>query len=196
MSYQPNIPVATDDPSVSQSTIQSNFGTINTAFSVNHVALGSGGSQGKHNFVEMPNQGSAPTTISGEGTLYTKAVSDHASTASQLFYTQDASGKEYQLTRTLTAPFASFSANPGWSFLPGGLLIQWGTNTSASGTTITFPVSFSSACYSVQMTVTQNTTNRHFAYARSTSMTSFVTTQLDSGGSAETNTFSWIAIGK
>lgn len=200
MSYYPNIPAASDDPSVSQGEIQTNFATINTAFALNHVPLGTGaGSAGKHNFVEMPVQSSAPTTINGEGTLYTKSVTDHATTSSQLFYQPDTSTPSayvYQLTRTI-APGSqtTFATNPGWSFLPGGMLIQWGTNTCASGTTISFPVTFSTACYSVQMTVAQNTTNRHFAYARSTSTTGFTTTQLDSGGSGETNTFSWIAIG-
>ena len=65
MSYFPTIPAATDDPSVSQSSIQTNFGTINTAFALNHVALGTGGSAGKHNFVEMPNQSSTPVSAGG-----------------------------------------------------------------------------------------------------------------------------------
>lgn len=206
MSYFPAIPAATDDPSVSQSAIQTNFGTLNTAFALNHVALGSGASQGKHNFTEMPVQTLNPETISGEGTLFTKTVSDHSVNGSQLFYMPDANstmtpGDVYQMTRTIHANYSTFANQTGsnfsgWTFLPGGLLMQWGTFTGASGSSVSFPVTFSSAVFSIQMTVFQNTTNRHFAYARSVGLASFTTTQLDSGGSAESNTFSWLAIGK
>jgi len=197
MTYLPNIPAATDKPSTSQGQIQGNFQAINTAFSLNHVSLGSGAAAGKHKFVEMPNQSSTPATLSGEGTLYTLS-----SSGSQLNYVADNQPTDlYQMTRTIHASYSTFANqtgtnSSGWTFLPGGLLMQWGTFTGASGSTVTFPVTFSSAVFSVQMTVFQNTTNRHFAYARSVGLASFTTTQLDSGGSAETNTFSWISIGK
>ena len=146
MGYAPNIPAANDNPSVSQGQIQTNFGVLNTSNNVNHVTYSTTG-QGKHKFVEMPNQGSIPTPlVAGEGTIYTKSVGG----VSQLFYTPDNSGNEYQLSRSVTADFPSLGANPGWTYLPGGLLLQYGTVTSPGGSgTITFPVPYTNIPYSV-----------------------------------------------
>lgn len=73
--------------------------------------------------------------------------------------------------------------NPGYTRLPSGLIIQWGYRGSAGTTTITFPISFTTACFSVQQTGTSN-----WGIAYSCGKTSFV---LSNGGSAAY----WIAIG-
>jgi hypothetical protein len=161
MSYFPNIPAATDDPSVSQSAIQTNFGTINTAFALNHVALGSGGSQGKHNFVEMPVQGATPTTIVGEGTLYTLSA-----TGSQLNYVADNNATDlYRMTRAIHASYPLFGVNTnnyngvganftgGWTFLPGGILLQYGKVLVTSSTqAVAFPVVFTGIPFTMSFT--------------------------------------------
>ena len=190
--YTTGIPTTNQSLGQTQQVIQDNFTLLNTTVSVNHVAMNSSGA-GKHRFIQMPRQAAIPAgLVANDGTIYTKV----ANSASQIFYSPDNSGNEYQLTRTISASFATFSTDPGWCFLPGGMLMQWGTNTSASGATISFPTAFTSAPYSIQCTIFQNTTNRHFVYARSSTNANFVTTQLESGGSAETSTFSWIAIVK
>jgi len=33
-------------------------------------------------------------------------------------------------------------ATPGYTFLPGGILLQWGLNGTAGNTSTTFPVAF------------------------------------------------------
>jgi len=209
MTYLPNIPAATDKPSTSQGQIQGNFQAINTAFALNHVSLGTGAAAGKHNFVEMPNQLATPTTVSGEGTLYTLSVTSAPFAAqSQLAYVSDNNPTEiYQLTRGIHSKFSLFSTNTkydtiagidffgGWTFLPGNLLLQYGTVTCPSGTVVPFPVTFTMAVYSVQVTPNQNTGNRHNAYSRIPGLTSFTTSQLDGSGSSETSTIAWWAIG-
>lgn len=167
--YYPSIPASTDNPSNSQGQIQTNFGTINTAFSVNHTPLTNSTNQGLHTFVGMPFLSSPPTTVPGEGAVYTESA-----TGTQLAYVSDnnqtgspsAVPDVYQLTRTIHASYPSFGSygafgtvttnytmNAGWTFLPGGLLLQYGSVVSNLATpqikpdtiVVTFPVVFTTA---------------------------------------------------
>lgn len=74
-------------------------------------------------------------------------------------------------SNTLTLGTSSI-ANPGYSRLPNGLLMQWG-NVSANATTgtVTFPVAFS-AVYSMQVTSSSNTVGNTLAAVTSLSTTS------------------------
>ena len=208
MSYLPNIPQASDNPSVSQGDLLGNFQSLNTAFNLNHVSLGSGGSAGKHNFAELVNQASVPTFMSSEGGLYTKAVEG----VSQLFYSPDATANEYQLSRVISASFPLFGLNTnnynsvgtkftgGWTFLPGGMLLQYGTfdngslSIPTSGTVI-FPVSFTATPYTIFLTLLgNNSTHTDSIEVQKTGVgnTSFLWTY--SGGSNFTG-FYWEAKG-
>lgn len=183
MAYTNNIPTASQFISVSQPLIQANFQELDTYTQVDHVALNAT-NQGTHNKVSFFEQAADPGVAGTFTELYTKNVA-----GKPRLFIQNTDGI-YQLSGVNPVSAAS-----GYTWLPGGILMQWGTNTSASGAIITFPVAFSGVPYSVQCTVFQATTNRHFVYVRAQSASGFTTTQLDSGGSGETNTFSWIAIG-
>ena len=127
MSYNNAIPQATDDPSASQPQILANFEEIATLIAVNHVAFNDS-DQGKHAFLQMPEQSSAPATAANEGGLYTKEISS----ATQLFYREESSGNELQLTNAL------LGAAVGYFEVPGGILVKWGNGSFASGATVTF----------------------------------------------------------
>jgi hypothetical protein len=47
-------------------------------------------------------------------------------------------------------------AAPGYQRLPGGIILQWGRATAGTGS-VTFPVAFSSACYSVTYAIDTST---------------------------------------
>ena len=125
---------------------------------INHVAFGDP-NQGKHKFMQMPEQSAAPTTAVNEAALYSK-VDPSSPAESAIFYRQENSGNEYQLTTSHKANFAQFGqSNPGWSFLPGGLLIQYGTynqSSSSSGTAVVFPTPFNGVPYSIQLTINRD----------------------------------------
>lgn len=161
--YSRDIPATNNNPSEDQPDMAINTNSIDDLLSQDHfnfnVANG-----GIHKQVRMPQRGGNPGTIPAgliaqEGTIYTKQVtSEGVSTETGLFYTPDTSTNEYQLTRPITAKFASFGTNAGtdtsgWTFLPGGLILQYGlkSTVSASGTatTITFPVAFTSTPFSI-----------------------------------------------
>lgn len=152
MSYTTNIPVIGQSLGASRPGINSNFQYINTWAKQNHYFNETNG--GRHKFVELPNQGTVPPAVSrigNEVTLYGK--SDGA--VSQLWLVRDASGTEIQLTSGSNAPVNNFN---GYSFLPGGILIQWGFIPNGSGTsgTTNFNINFKTSQYNVQLLLARN----------------------------------------
>lgn len=182
MAYNSDIPEASDDPSQSQGQILANFQALNTFLSVNHVALNDG-DQGKHKFVQMPEQGSAPATAANEGALYTKAVSG----VTQLFFREESSGSERQLTSSFSA------ATNGTLTIPGGLLIQWGlasaVNTSSN---INFNTAFGGVPYNVQCTLRRGDLNSRFVYVRDSGLTA---SKFNIQTNAGTTDLYWWAVG-
>lgn len=158
MTYQARPNPSGDTLVASRDQIRTNFELIQTQFEQNHVSIAN---DGKHKFLQLPDQSSAPTTALNEAGFYAKAVSG----VSQLFFRGENNGSEYQLTKGTSGvdpDIATFAVNTGpdqsgWTFLPGGLIMQYGYKIlpTTSGT-ITFPKSFTSAVYSLQITVQRN----------------------------------------
>lgn len=146
MAYNPNIPQATDQISVSQADLLNNFIALSTFLNVNHVDFASA-DQGKHKFVSFPQQASSPATSGTEVALYCKVSS---LTGNPELYFRDASSSS-------DIEFTSFGNSvDGWTRFPSGILIKWG-NVSANGATaINFPVGASipvfTAVFSAQAT--------------------------------------------
>lgn len=186
MTFQPNIPLATDLISVSQTDIKNNFSAIGTTFDVNHVDFNASGA-GKHKFAEFPNQGSDPVGAGNEMTLFSKLIAG----ASQLFYKRNNAVTSFQLTGA--DPLAA--AN-GSTFLPGGLILKWGTYTLAAGTNST-PVVFAGGAFPTNcfsLTITGNITNN-----KSMPSYSGLTTVGFNGNKTDVGfatTYTYIAIGK
>jgi len=160
LSYYSNIPNVSNNPANDVPLMQTNSASLQTLIDVDHVDF-SNNNYGKHSQVTMPVQAAIPSGRIGlTGTVYTKTVATYtANNESTLFYTPDTSGNEYQLTRTIAAKGASFGTNPGWTFLPGGLLFQFGNITLgvSSNTAVVFPVAFVSSVYSVVNTLLNGT---------------------------------------
>lgn len=148
--YTRGIPFLTHDPSNDQPPMQTNTNSVDDLIDVDHYSFGENFGGG-HRQVQMPVLGAIPSgLISGEGTLYTKTSGE-----SSLFYSPDATTNQYQLTRTITADYSKFagdvaivcsggsgSGTGGWTFLPGGILLQYGLIVFKTQTAITFPTSF------------------------------------------------------
>lgn len=138
MSYQNDIPQATDRLKDSQSDILDNFAEIETFVTVNHVDFGSA-DQGKHKWVTFPVQGSAPAFSTGEEGLYNLPYNNTASTVNELFIHKQLSTGTADIP--FTASILSQNATPtslaaGWSYLPSGLLIKWGSASGTGTTTV------------------------------------------------------------
>lgn len=150
MAYQPNIPTGSVPLNQDYLNLKGNFQSIDSQFLVDHVPLTSvtplTDPNGYHQFVHLvpfstttsnpPNNYPAttvPAATPGFGQLFSAEIADGFSTDTSLYFLSGG-GRLTQLTRNFTiAPNSN-----GNTFLPGGLVIQWG---SGSGT-ITFPRAF------------------------------------------------------
>ncbi len=134
MPYTPNIPQPTDLPSQSQALILGNFQTLDTDWNVNHVDFNTADS-GKHaqiTFPAGPLAGQPFTYLAGEIGL-------------QLLNQAPTNIPDIWMTRGLGVAIpitGRLPATTGWTYLPSGLLIKWGTGTAvaAGNTVVTFPV--------------------------------------------------------
>lgn len=148
MTYDPGIPTGSQYLSDSQPAILENFSQLNTLFAINHVTFNdvTAVDRGKHTFVTMIEQADSPGTAINEMALYTKEEGG----VTELFLQREdlaAAGADIQMT--FGTP--SVAAN-GYTFLPGGLLLQWGSvNATAVGADFTFPIAFPTAVYSVTL---------------------------------------------
>jgi hypothetical protein len=109
-------------------------------------------------------------TVSG-----TKAEFNTAVTDTDFVFTNDFSGSNQSLTTN------------GYQKLPNGLILQWGYVPSIN-TTVTFPVAFTTACYSVTTGTTSGVYEN--AYVNTLTTTSFYI-----GGTYSPACY-WMAIGK
>jgi len=120
MTFNPNIPQANDDPSVSQAQLLANFGVLNTDFAVNHNPLTATANPGFHTKVFFANVlGADPGLSAPQSSLYTKTVS----AANQLFFQNGAlASNVFQLTNL---PVVTTGTN--YSVVtPWGLIIKMG----------------------------------------------------------------------
>lgn len=218
--YTYNIPQPGDIPAQSQSQILGNFTTIDdgtNGFARNHVSYTNAtiSQRGKHTMVEMPVLPGATigTALAGEATLYTKTSLGK----SQIFGTYDATLSTYQLTYFEAGDAAKFAVNValgptmpqsgtgGWTFLPGGLIMQYGGGVvlpaNSTKVTVQFPIPFLSAVFALTTSYltseTGKTAQSIFINPGDITTTQFKALQSsshspDAGG----NFMSWMAIGK
>ena len=93
-----------------------------------------------------------------------------------------------------TANFNNSLVANGYQKLPGGLILQWGVTgpvTTVSDSTITFPIAYTTAAYSVVATANSSGTTQASNLVNSFTKTNFV---VHNSGSTS-SLFSWIAIG-
>ncbi len=144
MSYNQNIPVATDYMVISRPQIKANFQVINQVFAKNHVALNAtnpGNLQGMHSvltFRANANPALDPATTANQIALYTKIISNNA----VLFFRPSNSQTPIQLTYPSISTGLQ-SRNPDvwfdrqYSFLPGPFVFYLGILAVPDGTVIT-----------------------------------------------------------
>lgn len=196
MSYNPRPNPSGDTLVASRDQIRGNFEIIRDRFQDNHTDYSSG--EGKHKFLQMPEQSSAPSVAVDEGGFYTKTADSQAT----FYMRSENNGQEYQLSRFVDAQIATFGTNTsysanhegGWTFLPGGLIMMYGIRSSVTiQGTITFPFEFpSGAPFSVTATLIRDNTSVSSSQIRSIGSTDFVFRH----GVPSPLSVSWSAIGK
>jgi hypothetical protein len=98
----------------------------------------------------------------------------------------------------VTGKFGTFGTNPGWTFLPGGLIMQYGKiSVNAGGAfPVNFSVTYTNVPYSITLAGTRGTTNSSSVFvvqgSEATGGFSIFNTSGTSGGIV--NCY-WMAIG-
>jgi len=194
ITYNLGIPAAGNNPSTDQPNMQTNNDANDTIWNVDHYGfnLSNGGYHQQATFTQS---GGIPSTAAANlGVLYVKSDGS----TSQIYYSPDASGDEYQLTVCTSANYSTFGNSTsyianhsgGWTFLPGGLILQYGVRSSSgSSGSVTYPRTFPTATYNVQLTPTGSS-------ALSGATSSYSTSGFNYNVSSAVSSFRWIAIGK
>lgn len=148
MSFTPGIPATGQKLGASRTQVLNNFATLRTGIEVNHVDINAAGA-GKHKFVQLIDATSdLPSTSASEVAVFQKLVSGNP----RLQLRQPSSGTQIQMSGV----DPDTTGTEGYTFLPGGLLIQWGQSAIAGTTTrsITFPTTFTAATvpFTIQIT--------------------------------------------
>ena len=139
-----------------KATIRNNLdGTFDT-LGIDHVNNnGQPGTNpaGYHTVIHSVPQAGDPAAITGYGQLYSKNVTSIPPNSDTALFWETSAGLIQQLTVNLTPKLAE----NGYSFLPGGLIFQWGIKTVAVNTTTpllfaTDNINFPNACFNVNIT--------------------------------------------
>jgi len=178
MAYNENIPQGSDNPSTSQGQILANFQEIDTAFNLNHGNFNDA-DQGKHLFMQMPEQSSAAATAANEGAIYTQESA--LTGVTELVFRRESNGTEIEFT-------GSTATANGWTRLPSGILLKWGTGSGSGITAVSFPTGasipiFSSVLNAIICVSDSSASPNTFATLRG-----FTTTTISIFGSSRTTT--------
>ena len=114
--------------------------------------------------------------------------------AAGVFQTQATNDSTTKVATTAFANPGSSQSTSGYQKLPSGLIIQWGQVTNSAtpqtNTAVTFPIAFTSACYSI-------TTGDPFSNNANTIFAgTYTTTTFQMASTLASSSASWIAIGK
>ena len=169
--------------------IRTNFEIIQNSFEVNHSTYASG--QGKHLFLQMPEQGSSPTTAANEAGFYAA----EGNSVTQLFMRRESDGSLLQLTASDVTNTTAQATN-GYTCLPGGLIYQWGQKSSpGTSGSVTFNKSFTGVPYVIILTIQHNSSANESATVKGdTAPTASGFSYRTTSSSANTK-LNWIAIG-
>jgi hypothetical protein len=136
--FNPNVPLRKDKFNSSQLDFLTNFMTLYTAFSANHVALDATSNAGNHNVIQLLEQptGSTFQTDLGEISIYCKAPSNTEGVSldqgDQIFLKYQGNQPEFQLSayQIFAPPIITgggITQTPFFTFLPGKVLLYFGT---------------------------------------------------------------------
>lgn len=120
MAYNPNIPQPGDKLRNSQPQLLQNFQAINTGFNFNHIDLNLADA-GKHKLLTMPRQAFPQVVTGNDLLLYVGLNPDTALSELYLKRSTDVGNG------TAITAGASNLASFGWSTLPSGAKIKWGS---------------------------------------------------------------------
>ena len=143
MAYKNNIPQPNTLQSISQADLLNNFVEIDNIVSEDHETFTAGVNKGKHKKVILRKQAASPAVVAEEIGVFAK---NNAAGDISLFVKNNAT--EIDIT--------TCKKNiKGYTRLPSGILIQWGSGTIVAGTRTTPAIAYEipfTAIYSINVT--------------------------------------------
>ena len=221
MSYQPGIPTGIVPLDTDYLNLQTNFQQLDTQFGIDHIPFSNTGGNppnGYHESVHLNPQSTTvtnppnnydpitnypqgvPTVTPGFGQLFSSEVNDGINTDQALFFLTGGN-RLIPLTRNVSP----FLANNGYTFLAGGLILQWGKVTGLSGSwpTTQQPVNFATAninfptnCFAVFTTFIGPTSSSTGDITINSVTNTLFRWQFSGSSSASFDGFYWVALGK
>ena len=196
--YTNDIPDANNNPSTDQPDMKVNTNSIDSLINVDHYSFQESGYDGTHRHVQLRDDetlnGTIPTGLQGSGweTIYSSKTSG----IGDLWFVREAALTGIRLTGPGTpnpiASAAAGQASNGYTFLPGGMLLQFGlTNAVGASLAVSFPITFSTALLSLTLGTISGAANRFFTI---TSQSTSGFTVVSSTGISVTGSY-WMAIG-
>jgi len=210
--YNPLVPTGTIPLNLDYKNLQKNFNQIDITYGVDHVPLTNPDPiNGYHKTIHSvpfstagvapanaTNQPVvAPTSVVGVSEIFTAIINDGINTASSLYHQTD-TGILQQLTRNF---LPTSGVKNGYTFVPGGFIIQWGevASTASVPTPLTFStnnIEFPNICFTVY-------TQPYYSAAAPSNSATVAISNIDRLGfdwkfitsSGSYNGFLWMAIG-
>ena len=142
ITYYPNIPSATDNPSNSQSQIQTNFGAINQLIGVDHVQFANTGA-GYHERVSFPVDGNQTVPTNAKSVLDTLTQGGGNYNGYQIPYFTSTNGSTPISVPMI--PNITGNGSQGYYYFQGQVLTYFGSDHIAAFSntyTLTFSVPF------------------------------------------------------
>ncbi len=211
-SYQPGIPTGFVNLDTDYANIQGNFQQLDTTFGIDHTTFSNQTAQnGYHTNIHLiPNSTTAtnppnnqpvvaPAATVGFGQLFSAQINDGINTDEALYFLTGGN-RVLQLTRN----FLPSSANNGYTFLPGGLMLQWGRVTGLSGAwptsdqTLLFTtnnINFANNCFAVFTTFIGPTSSSSGDITINSQSKLNFHWQFSGSSSSSFGGFFWVAIG-
>lgn len=202
--WNQNIPQAGDKLRNSQLDLLNNNLAINAGFDFNHVNLNLAGA-GKHKLLTMPRQAFPQPAINNLGNDLLMYVGLEPRTGlSQLYLKRNTDMANEGIPTT--AKLVPTGQVKGWTYLPSGVLIQWGEAQCLANAFVTidlvavggisYPAGTGIGNYVVTVTPKSSGTNVFTVQTQKNSEQSFtITPQNISGGLGNTLQFTWMTIG-
>lgn len=177
----------------SKAQIRTNLDSTFQTLGVDHINNnGDPGSQprGYHTVAHFVPQAGDPAAIAGYGQLYSKSVNS-VTTDTALFWETGAG-----LITQLTSNFTPTASTNGKTFLPGGIIMQWGSGTSPDSTSVNFNMTFPTTLYSLTLSHSQSGTGENTQTVVSAQLKTTSGFLFRTNGASGNTTYSYVAIGK
>lgn len=190
--YNNAIPGPNDLLSQSQSDIQVNFASIQSLVDIDHVDFANANA-GKHQAVHYVTQAVLPTTVGAEMSIFC-APSVATGGGYSLFVQQQ---NKVAGANAIEFTGGVFAAS-GYTYLPSGIIMQWGTGTTVGGNlAIVFPKMFPANVFNIQGTAINTGAQISIIQALQASITTtgFTAQSNNTGAGANNTPFYWYAIG-